>query len=116
MLFTRKKKEEIRDEIAVKEEKKSLFIGTPEMTREVKYNITSAEAYAMFEKWRQPEKEIFAEALKMARDKSVSLIILDLMLPKIDGLTVCQKVREFSQVPIIMLTAKTEDMDKILGL
>lgn len=56
------------------------------------------------------------EALKMARDKSISLIILDLMLPKIDGLTVCQKVREFSSVPIIMLTAKTEDMDKILGL
>ncbi len=56
------------------------------------------------------------EALKMARDKSISLIILDLMLPKIDGLTVCQKVREFSQVPIVMLTAKTEDMDKILGL
>lgn len=56
------------------------------------------------------------EALKMARDKSISLIVLDLMLPKIDGLTVCQKVREFSSVPIIMLTAKTEDMDKILGL
>ncbi len=56
------------------------------------------------------------EALKMARDKSISLIVLDLMLPKIDGLTVCQKVREFSSVPIIMLTAKTDDMDKILGL
>ncbi len=56
------------------------------------------------------------EALKMARDKGISLIVLDLMLPKVDGLTVCQKVREFSQVPIIMLTAKTEDMDKILGL
>lgn len=56
------------------------------------------------------------EALKMARDKSIALIVLDLMLPKIDGLTVCQKVREFSTVPIIMLTAKTEDMDKILGL
>ena len=56
------------------------------------------------------------EALKLARDKSLSLMILDLMLPKIDGLTVCQKVREFSNVPIIMLTAKTEDMDKILGL
>ncbi len=56
------------------------------------------------------------EALKLARDKSIDLIILDLMLPKIDGLTVCQKVREFSRVPIIMLTAKTEDMDKILGL
>ena len=56
------------------------------------------------------------EALKLARDKSISLIILDLMLPSIDGLTVCQKIREFSTVPIIMLTAKTEDMDKILGL
>lgn len=56
------------------------------------------------------------EALKMAGDKSIDLIILDLMLPKIDGLTVCQKIREFSNVPIIMLTAKTEDMDKILGL
>lgn len=56
------------------------------------------------------------EALRLARDKSISLIILDLMLPKIDGITVCQKVREFSNVPIIMLTAKAEDMDKILGL
>lgn len=56
------------------------------------------------------------EALHMASDKSIDLIILDLMLPKIDGLTVCQKIREFSNVPIIMLTAKAEDMDKILGL
>ncbi len=56
------------------------------------------------------------EAIKLARDKNIDLIILDLMLPKIDGLSVCQKVREFSRVPIIMLTAKTEDMDKILGL
>ncbi len=56
------------------------------------------------------------EALKLARDKSIDLIILDLMLPKIDGLSVCQKIRDFSKVPIIMLTAKAEDMDKILGL
>ncbi len=56
------------------------------------------------------------EALRLARDKTVGIIILDLMLPKIDGLTVCQKVREFSNVPIIMVTAKTEDMDKIMGL
>lgn len=56
------------------------------------------------------------EALKLARDKTISLIILDLMLPKIDGLSVCQKIREFSNVPIIMVTAKTEDMDKIMGL
>ncbi|MBO5743887.1 MAG: response regulator transcription factor [Clostridia bacterium] len=56
------------------------------------------------------------EALKLARDKNLDIIILDLMLPKIDGLTVCQKVREFSNIPIVMLTAKTEDMDKIMGL
>ncbi len=56
------------------------------------------------------------EAIKTAYDKSIDLIILDLMLPKIDGYEVCQKIREFSNVPIIMLTAKNEDMDKILGL
>ncbi len=56
------------------------------------------------------------EALKLARDKNLDIIILDLMLPKIDGLTVCQKVREFSNIPIIMVTAKIEDMDKIMGL
>lgn len=56
------------------------------------------------------------DALKLAKDKSIDLIVLDIMLPKIDGLTVCQKIREFSSVPIIMLTAKNEDMDKILGL
>ncbi len=56
------------------------------------------------------------EALKAARDSSIDIIILDLMLPKIDGLAVCQKIREFSNVPVIMLTAKNEDMDKIMGL
>ena len=56
------------------------------------------------------------EALRQARDKNLDLIILDLMLPKIDGLTVCQKIREFSNIPMVMLTAKAEDMDKILGL
>lgn len=56
------------------------------------------------------------EAVKLARDKSIDLIVLDLMLPKIDGLEVCRIVREFSNVPIIMLTAKADDMDKIMGL
>ena len=56
------------------------------------------------------------EALRVAKDKTIDIIVLDLMLPKIDGLTVCQKIREFSDVPIIMVTAKTEDMDKIMGL
>ncbi|NLM13274.1 MAG: response regulator transcription factor [Epulopiscium sp.] len=56
------------------------------------------------------------EALEMAKSNQYDLIILDVMLPKIDGLSVCQQIREFSDVPIIMLTAKGEDMDKIMGL
>ena len=56
------------------------------------------------------------EALRLAKDKSIDIIILDLMLPKIDGLSVCQKIRDCSRVPIIMLTAKADDIDKILGL
>ncbi|KGG80171.1 response regulator transcription factor [Caloranaerobacter azorensis] len=56
------------------------------------------------------------EALRKALDNNYDLIILDLMLPGIDGLEVCQKIREKSQVPIIMLTAKGEDINKILGL
>lgn len=56
------------------------------------------------------------EALEMARNKEYDVILLDLMLPGIDGLTVCQQIRSFSDVPIIMLTAKGGDMDKILGL
>ncbi len=56
------------------------------------------------------------EALVYAKNKEYDMILLDLMLPKKDGLEVCQLIREFSDVPIIMLTAKGEDMDKILGL
>jgi len=56
------------------------------------------------------------EALAKARENQYDIILLDLMLPKIDGLQVCQQIREFSDVPIVMLTAKGEDMDKILGL
>ncbi len=56
------------------------------------------------------------EALTFARNKEYDIVILDLMLPKIDGLSVCQQIREFSDMPIIMLTAKGEDMDKIMGL
>ena len=56
------------------------------------------------------------EALQLARTNSYDIIILDVMLPKIDGLNVCQQIREDSKVPIIMLTAKGEDMDKIMGL
>ncbi len=56
------------------------------------------------------------EALEMASAKEYDIILLDLMLPKLGGYEVCQRIREFSKTPIIMLTAKGEDMDKILGL
>ncbi|WP_105619821.1 response regulator transcription factor [Vallitalea okinawensis] len=55
-------------------------------------------------------------ALELVKENSYDLLVLDLMLPKIDGLNVCQQIREFSTLPIIMLTAKGEDMDKIMGL
>ena len=55
-------------------------------------------------------------ALEKVKENKYDIILLDLMLPKISGLEVCQQIREFSQVPIVMLTAKGEDMDKILGL
>ena len=56
------------------------------------------------------------EALKLARENSYDMILLDVMLPKCDGFQVCQQIREFSDVPVIMLTAKGDDMDKILVL
>ena len=56
------------------------------------------------------------EALEFAKNNTYDLILLDVMLPKLTGFEVCQQIREFSNVPIIMLTAKSEDMDKILGL
>ena len=55
------------------------------------------------------------EAVEKARTGSFDLIILDLMMPKIDGLQACMSIREFSTVPIIMLTARSEDTDKIIG-
>ena len=55
------------------------------------------------------------EAVQLAADPDVNLVILDVMMPEMDGLTACAKIREFSNVPIILLTAKTEDMDKLMG-
>ena len=55
------------------------------------------------------------EAVTLAQDPDVGLILLDVMMPEMDGLTACAKIREFSDVPIILLTAKTDDMDKLIG-
>ena len=55
------------------------------------------------------------EALRLAQNEKPDLIVLDVMMPEMDGLTACSKIREFSNVPIILLTAKTDDMDKLIG-
>ena len=57
-----------------------------------------------------------ASAIDLAKSGGFDLIILDLMMPQVDGLTACMRIREFSNVPIIMLTARSEDADKIIGL
>ena len=55
------------------------------------------------------------EAVELVEKQHPDLVVLDVMMPEMDGLTACSKIREFSDVPIIMLTAKTDDMDKLLG-
>ena len=80
-------------------------------------NIVKGLAFTL----KQDEMEVDTayngeDALELAKTNKYSLIILDVMLPKLSGFDVCQQIREFSDVPIIMLTAKGDDMDKILGL
>ena len=55
------------------------------------------------------------EAIDQVKDQAPDLVVLDVMMPNMDGLTACRKIREFSDVPIILLTAKTDDMDKLIG-
>ncbi|TML41972.1 MAG: response regulator transcription factor [Actinobacteria bacterium] len=56
------------------------------------------------------------QALRLFEDQRIDLVVLDLMLPKVDGLEVCKRLRAGSDVPIIMLTARGEELDKVLGL
>lgn len=55
------------------------------------------------------------DAVRIARNNEADLIVLDVMMPEMDGLTACSQIREFSSIPIILLTAKTDDMDKLMG-
>ena len=55
------------------------------------------------------------EAVKLVREEKPDLLVLDVMMPNMDGMTACSKIREFSNIPIILLTAKTDDMDKLMG-
>ena len=56
-----------------------------------------------------------AEAVMLTQQEKPDLIVLDVMMPEMDGLTACTRIREFSDVPVILLTAKTDDMDKLMG-
>lgn len=80
-------------------------------------NIVKGLAFALKQDDMEVESAYNGEdALEMVKANDYSLIVLDVMLPKLSGFDVCQQIREFSDVPIIMLTAKGDDMDKILGL
>ena len=70
----------------------------------------SSEGYQVFEAYNG------LEAIDCIRENDIHLILLDIMMPKMDGITAMSKIREFSNVPVILLTAKSEDTDKILGL
>lgn len=70
----------------------------------------SAEGYGIFEAYNGKE------ALDIIEKEEIHLVLLDIMMPQMDGITATTKIREFSNVPIILLTAKSEDTDKVLGL
>ena len=55
------------------------------------------------------------EAVRLVQEQSPDLVVLDVMMPNMDGMSACSKIREFSNIPIILLTAKTDDMDKLMG-
>lgn len=82
----------------------------PTLVKGLRFNLEQQEGYNIDVAYDGEE------ALEIFDPQKHDLILLDLMLPKIDGMEVCQKIRSISDVPIIMLTAKGEDMDKIMGL
>jgi len=82
----------------------------PSLIKGLRFNLEQQDGYQVYEALDGEE------ALKKFEEGKYDLILLDLMLPKIDGMEVCQRIRSVSNVPIIMLTAKDDDMDKIMGL
>ncbi|WP_294187715.1 response regulator transcription factor [uncultured Clostridium sp.] len=74
------------------------------------------DIYLKGENYETLKAENGEEALKLLEENDVDLIILDIMMPKVNGIEACLKIREQREMPIIMLSAKSEDMDKILGL
>ncbi|ARU59992.1 DNA-binding response regulator [Tumebacillus avium] len=87
-----------------------LVVDDEETLRGIVRNYLEQEGYAVL------EASDGAEALAELRRSAVDLVLLDWMMPGMSGLDVCRKLREFSEVPVIFLTAKTEELDKLLGL
>ena len=92
------------------EKRKLLVADDEEMIREAVASYLESQGYQVF------RAENGEEALNILKREPISLVILDLMLPDLPGEEVCVRIRKQSRVPIIMLTAKGDDMDKILGL
>jgi DNA-binding response OmpR family regulator len=82
----------------------------PSLIKGLRFNLEQQDGYTV------DEALDGEQALDMFQAGQYDLVLLDLMLPKIDGMEVCQRIRSMSNVPIIMLTAKDDDMDKIMGL
>ena len=78
--------------------------------------VNALKIYLAPEGYRLFEAFDGAQALNIVREQDIHLVLLDIMMPKMDGITAMSKIREFSNVPVILLTAKSEDTDKILGL
>jgi two-component system response regulator VicR len=82
----------------------------PSLIKGLRFNLEQQDGYSV------DEALDGEQALAVFQPDKYDLVLLDLMLPKIDGMEVCQRIRSISNVPIIMLTAKDDDMDKIMGL
>ncbi len=82
----------------------------PSLIKGLRFNLEQQDGYTV------DEALDGQQALDMFAAEHYDLVLLDLMLPKVDGMEVCQRIRSISNVPIIMLTAKDDDMDKIMGL
>ena len=78
--------------------------------------VNALKIYLAPEGYRLFEADNGADALRIVKEQDIHLILLDVMMPRMDGITATAKIREFSNVPIILLTAKSETEDKVLGL
>lgn len=98
------------------EERGNVMAATILMVDDEKEILKLIEIYLLNEGYQLLQASNGLEALELLSKNSVDLIILDVMMPKMDGLEACMKIREDHNIPIIMLSAKTQDIDKIAGL